>query len=118
MHTTTDSGAPIVLAGTNIQIGVNSFSNGNCETQTLDVYTRVSYYHDWIQAKICDNSQSASARAVACAGGATAAPTPAPTTPSMGGGDDESDTNTDGDDSSSNRPILDWIAAVWKSVFG
>jgi len=49
-----DGGAPIVLAGTNKIIGVNSYSNGpRCTEQTTDVYTRMSTYEPWIQYKIC-----------------------------------------------------------------
>jgi Trypsin len=52
-----DSGAPITLGPRSIlQVGINSYSNGQCESQTLDIYTRVSYFIPWIQQQICDLS--------------------------------------------------------------
>lgn len=50
-----DSGSPVLLDGTTIQVGINSFSNGggSCDSQTLDAYTRISYFYDWIQDQIC-----------------------------------------------------------------
>ncbi|CAB9526527.1 Mite allergen Der [Seminavis robusta] len=51
-----DSGTGIFINGTDIQIGINSFSNGRCDDQTLDFYTRVSFFYKWIQSGICDFS--------------------------------------------------------------
>lgn len=42
----------------NVQVGINSYSNGHCTTQTLDVYTRVSYYEAWIREQICSFSSN------------------------------------------------------------
>jgi secreted trypsin-like serine protease len=52
-----DSGAPVTLGPrSNLQVGINSYSNGQCETQTLDVYTRVSFFIPWIHQQICQLS--------------------------------------------------------------
>ncbi|CAB9528520.1 Vitamin K-dependent protein C (Fragment) [Seminavis robusta] len=48
-----DSGGPVVVNGTNILVGVNSFSPGDCNRQQVDVYSRVSTYYDWIIAEVC-----------------------------------------------------------------
>lgn len=53
-----DSGSPVTLGSTSrLQVGINSYSNGKCSSQTLDVYTRVSFFHDWIQQQICNKSR-------------------------------------------------------------
>jgi hypothetical protein len=52
-----DSGSPVMLSGTTVQVGINSYSNAfSCDSQTLDIYTRISFYYDWIQDRICDTS--------------------------------------------------------------
>ena len=49
-----DSGSPIMLSSSsNVQVGINSYSNGGCTSQTIDVYTRVSYYQEWIEKQVC-----------------------------------------------------------------
>jgi V8-like Glu-specific endopeptidase len=53
-----DSGSPVTLSSSsNLQVGINSYSNGKCTSQTLDIYTRVSYFYDWIQQQICEKSK-------------------------------------------------------------
>lgn len=51
-----DSGIPIVIPGTRLAVGLNSFSDRPCEAQTVDVYTRLSSYSTWIQRGVCDMS--------------------------------------------------------------
>ena len=51
-----DGGGPVVLSGTNNVVGIVSFSDGSCETQTIDVFTRVATYSGWIEDRICDLS--------------------------------------------------------------
>jgi secreted trypsin-like serine protease len=52
-----DAGSPAVLPGSRVIVGLNSFSNSNeCETQTIDVYTRMSSYTVWVKQQICDMS--------------------------------------------------------------
>lgn len=51
-----DSGTPILIPGTRLAVGLNSFSDRPCEMQTIDVYTRLSSYSNWIQRGICDLS--------------------------------------------------------------
>jgi trypsin len=53
---TGDGGGPVVLSGTKTVVGIDSHSDGTCETQTVDVYTRVSSYSGWIENKICELS--------------------------------------------------------------
>ena len=53
-----DGGSPAVLAGpngisTSTVVGLNSFSDDLCPSQTFDVYTRISTYADWVQGQIC-----------------------------------------------------------------
>ncbi|CAB9502589.1 Plasminogen (Fragment) [Seminavis robusta] len=49
-----DSGAPVTLGmSSNLQVGINSYSNGKCSSQTIDVYTRVSVFADWIKEQVC-----------------------------------------------------------------
>ncbi|CAB9526528.1 Tryptase beta-2 [Seminavis robusta] len=69
-----DSGSPIMVPGTTIQIGINSFSNGGCNGQTVDAYTRVSTYYSWIQSQICIHSRS---RPSTCDGDPSPTPQPA-----------------------------------------
>lgn len=52
-----DSGSPIMLNRlSNVQVGINSYSNGRCTSQTLDVYTRITFYKDWIEEQVCNLS--------------------------------------------------------------
>lgn len=51
-----DSGIPILVPGTRLAVGLNSFSDRPCETQTIDVYTRLSSYSIWIKKMVCDMS--------------------------------------------------------------
>jgi Trypsin len=51
-----DAGGPVVLNGTSTVVGLNSFSNNVCGSQTVDISTRVSTYYDWIIEQICDIS--------------------------------------------------------------
>jgi Trypsin len=54
-----DRGGPILLDDTNIVVGLNSFSNNVvCGSQTVDIYTRVSTYRQWIVDQICTISSS------------------------------------------------------------
>ena len=49
-----DAGSPIVLSGTSTVVGLNSFSNNKeCGKQTVDIYTRVNTYQQWIFEQIC-----------------------------------------------------------------
>lgn len=49
-----DSGSPITLGeSSRLQVGINSYSNGKCSLQTLDFYTRISYFYDWIHEQVC-----------------------------------------------------------------
>lgn len=50
-----DSGGPLVVHGTNILVGLSSWGpeTKHCQNKPHpDVYTRVSYYLDWINSKI------------------------------------------------------------------
>ncbi|CAB9528521.1 Tryp_SPc [Seminavis robusta] len=55
-----DFGAPAVEPGTRVVLGLSSsFTNpgqGNCEDQTVDVYTRMSTYTPWVRSMICEMS--------------------------------------------------------------
>jgi len=128
-----DSGSPVILDGTNIQIGVNSFSNGDCMTQTLDVYTRLSYYYDWIRQQICENSISSSDRQAACGTDIpTATFTAAPDSSSGGGGSSSSSSSssssggsgTDNNDDDNNDDdgffanFLETIQSLFSFLFG
>lgn len=53
-----DSGIPIIIPGTRLMVGLNSFSDQNCELQSIDVYTRISSYSIWIKKYICDYSNN------------------------------------------------------------
>ncbi|KAL5278630.1 hypothetical protein ACFFRR_003329 [Megaselia abdita] len=47
-----DSGGPMLLKDTDIQIGLTSFGQkGKCEKGVPSVFTRISYYLDWIADK-------------------------------------------------------------------
>lgn len=47
-----DSGGPMTLKGTDIQIGLTSFGQrSKCEKGVPAVFTRISYYLDWIAEK-------------------------------------------------------------------
>lgn len=48
-----DGGSPAVLSGSSVVVGLSSFSDGLCENQSFDVYTRVSSYVDWVQSEVC-----------------------------------------------------------------
>ena len=127
-----DSGSPIVLDGTTIQVGINSFSDGDCSTQNYDVYTRVSYYQDWLEQQICDNSAvppsscfpSPTTRRPTPAPAPVPAPAPAPTTastqpdksPTQSPKEDPGDgSNTDGDEETN---CLGDILKLAASIFG
>jgi len=49
-----DQGGPVVLSGTTIVVGLASFSDNECESQTYDVFTRMSTYQPFVQNAICD----------------------------------------------------------------
>lgn len=51
-----DAGIPILLPGTRVVVGLNSFSDRPCEMQTVDVYTRMSTYSEWAKKTICEMS--------------------------------------------------------------
>lgn len=68
-----DSGSPIMFGPySNVQVGINSYSNGDCMSQTLDIYTRISFYHEWIEEQVCKLSANPPARCLE---------TPSPTPP-------------------------------------
>jgi len=48
-----DTGSPAVLSDTRTVVGLSSFSDNFCESQTFDAYTRVSTYYNWVQQQIC-----------------------------------------------------------------
>lgn len=53
-----DSGGPLVLKGTSIVVGITSFGPADgCETNIPGGFTRVTYYLDWIDAKIGNSQQ-------------------------------------------------------------
>ena len=51
-----DSGGPLVDSQTMVQYGLVSFGVGCARPGKPGVYTRVSYYKEWIEAFICSNS--------------------------------------------------------------
>jgi len=58
-----DSGSPIMLVNpdgtvSSIILGLNSYSDGGCTSQTIDVYTRASTYQIWIYQQVCAISVS------------------------------------------------------------
>jgi secreted trypsin-like serine protease len=53
-----DSGGPLLTAN-NVQIGIVSYSRGDCESLPT-VYTEVAEYAEWIQLGICSKYSSAS----------------------------------------------------------
>jgi Trypsin len=56
-----DAGIPILIPGTRIVVGLNSFSDRPCETQTIDVYTRMSTYAPWVHHLAVRNQVATSA---------------------------------------------------------
>jgi secreted trypsin-like serine protease len=81
-----DSGAPLVLRGgdpsQDVQMGLVSFGEGCANVNFPGVYTRVSFYNDWIKASICEMS---SHPPTGCPSSVTPHPTPPlrlPSTPS------------------------------------
>jgi hypothetical protein len=70
-----DSGAPLVLRGADpsqdVQMGLVSFGEGCAKVNFPGVYTRVSFYNDWIKASICEIS---SHPPTACPSSVTSAP--------------------------------------------
>jgi secreted trypsin-like serine protease len=58
-----DSGGPLqcIVSGHKLLVGIVSFGNVNCDELTSDlsqipsVYTRISYYYDWILSHIQSN---------------------------------------------------------------
>ena len=53
-----DSGGPLVLKGTPVVVGITSFGPADgCETNIPGGFTRVTYYLDWIDAKIGSSQQ-------------------------------------------------------------
>jgi len=53
-----DSGGPVFLANTTIQIGLVSFGIGCARPDVPAVNTRISGFHDWITHTICELSDS------------------------------------------------------------
>lgn len=49
-----DSGGPLVA--NNKLVGVLSYGDNTCDGASPDKYTRVSYYYDWIQGQIAQDS--------------------------------------------------------------
>jgi len=50
-----DSGGPILVKGTNIQIGLVSWGNGCANPTFPGIYARVSSAIEWIDEKVCTN---------------------------------------------------------------
>ena len=72
-----DSGGPVLVPGTTLQIGSVSWGNSrDCEERQLVGYVRLSTHYDWIEQQICDLSSSPPPR---CTGATPTAPTPRPT---------------------------------------
>ncbi|XP_037938182.1 brachyurin-like [Teleopsis dalmanni] len=60
---TGDSGGPLVLKGTQMVVGITSFGPADgCETNIAGGFTRVTYYLEWIQAKIGAANKAAQAQ--------------------------------------------------------
>lgn len=54
-----DSGGPLVLKNTQLVVGITSFGPADgCETNIPGGFTRVTYYLDWIDAKIGNSQQT------------------------------------------------------------
>lgn len=53
-----DSGGPLLIAGTNIQVGIVSVGVGCARVNASAIYTKVSAYYDFIQDGICELSSS------------------------------------------------------------
>lgn len=53
-----DAGGPVVYEGTSILVGLISFSDQACESQTYNVFTRMSTYQPFVQNAICDLSDN------------------------------------------------------------
>lgn len=53
-----DAGIPILIPGTRLVVGLNSFSDGPCTTQTIELYTRMSSYVLWVKKQMCEMSSS------------------------------------------------------------
>jgi secreted trypsin-like serine protease len=51
-----DSGGPLVDKSTGLLVGVLSFGDKNCLRPYPTAFSRVSFYYDWIQRKVCANS--------------------------------------------------------------
>ena len=85
-----DSGSPVFLAGTKTVVGLNSFSDNGCESQTVDVYTRVSTYSAWVAQQVCALSSDPPVECdeIDSDGGG-------------GGGDSDSDSDSDSDNEDS-----------------
>jgi len=96
-----DSGGPLILKGSSIAqdelVGLVSWGISCAETGYPGVYTRISYYYEWIQETICDlnsdpsslpegitcnggssGSSSSSSSGSSSSGGSGLAPAPAP----------------------------------------
>jgi secreted trypsin-like serine protease len=53
-----DGGSPAVLnRNKSLIVGLSSFSDGLCDSQTFNVYTRISLYEQWIKEQICTISK-------------------------------------------------------------
>lgn len=49
-----DAGGPVLKAGTNTLVGIQSFSDrATCSSRTLNGYARISYSYNWIEEQIC-----------------------------------------------------------------
>lgn len=53
-----DSGGPLLIAGTNIQVGIVSVGVGCARVNASAIYTKISAYDDFIQDGICELSSS------------------------------------------------------------
>jgi len=72
-----DSGGPMVDSNGR-QVGIVSWGRGCARADAFGVYTRVSYFRDWIEEEICDRSSFARAYGY-CGSIQTPEPTPQPT---------------------------------------
>ncbi|GAX09771.1 hypothetical protein FisN_11Lh255 [Fistulifera solaris] len=57
-----DSGGPLLVAGTNLQVGIVSVGIGCARVNTSAIYTKVSAYDEFIQNGICELSSFPPAR--------------------------------------------------------
>lgn len=89
-----DSGSPVFLTGTDTIVGLNSYSDNSCESQNIDVYTRVSTYASWVSQQVCSLSSDPPASCSTSGGGINVPP--------ADGGDSGGDDSGGGNDDSGN----------------